>query len=324
MDQSQRKRLKWILLYQKLGNSGTVCLRCGISRPTLRKWLKRYEERGAEGLKEKSRRPFSSPAQKVTAALEALILKLREQRKIGVKRIRTELRRLHGTVLSLATIHKVLNKNQVGPLPKYRRRGRTARQYSRSVPGEQVQMDVCKIAPGLYQYTAVDDCTRYKVVGLYLRRTASNSIKFLEKAVEEMPFPIQRIQTDRGQEFFAYCFQEQLMDWGIKFRPIRPRAPHLNGKVERAQRTALEEFWITVDRSAENLKDLLQEWQHYYNWERPHGSLGGKTPIDKLCECVEKIPLTEEVCANYEPEKERFRERDYRSDSRLKKLKQSV
>lgn len=311
-------------MYRKLGNAGTVCLRCVISRPTLRKWLKRYKERGFEGLKEKSRRPFCWPAQKVTPALETLILKLREQRKIGVKRIRTELRRLYGSGLSLATIHKVLKKNQVGSLPKYRRTSRAAKQYSRSVPGEQVQMDVCKIAPGLYQYTAVDDCTRYKVVALYPRRTAANSIKFLEKAMEEMPFPIQRIQTDRGQEFFAYCFQEQLMDWAIKFRPIRPRAPHLNGKVERAQRTALEEFWATVDRRAENLGDLLQEWQHYYNWERPHGSLTGKTPIDRLCECVDKIPLTEEVCANYEPEKEGFRERDYRFDSRLKKLKQSV
>lgn len=92
-------------------------------------------------------------------------------------------------------------------------------------------MDVCKIAAGLYQYTAIDDCTRWKVLALYKRRTAKNTLDFLDQVVERMPFPIQRFQTDRGKEFFAYAVQERLMDWGIKFRPIKPASPHLNGKV---------------------------------------------------------------------------------------------
>ncbi len=57
-----------------------------------------------------------------------------------------------------------------------------------------------------------------------------------------MPFAIQRIQTDRGKEFFAYSVQDRLMEWGIKFRPIKPGSSHLNGKVERTQRTDLDEF----------------------------------------------------------------------------------
>jgi transposase InsO family protein len=48
----------------------------------------------------------------------------------------------------------------------------------------------------------------------------------LEKVIEEMPFPVQRIQTDRGREFFAYKFQERLMEYGIMFRPNKPRSPH--------------------------------------------------------------------------------------------------
>jgi hypothetical protein len=47
------------------------------------------------------------------------------------------------------------------------------------------------------------------VLGLYPRRTAANTLAFLEQVLEEMPFVIQRIQTDRGQEFFAYQVQEQ-------------------------------------------------------------------------------------------------------------------
>jgi transposase-like protein len=51
-------------------------------------------------------------------------------------------------------------------------------------------MDTCKIAPGLYQYTAIDDCTRYRVLGLYHRRTAANTLRFLDRVLEQMPFPI--------------------------------------------------------------------------------------------------------------------------------------
>lgn len=69
-------------------------------------------------------------------------------------------------------------------------------------------MDVCKITTGRYQYTAIYDCNRFRVLGMYSRRTAKNSIHFLERVVEQMPFPVQLVQTDRGQEFFAYSFKK--------------------------------------------------------------------------------------------------------------------
>ena len=74
-----------------------------------------------------------------------------------------------------------------------------------------------------------------------------------------MGFPIQRIQTDRGSEFFAYKVQEQMMKYGIKFRPIRPRSPHLNGKVERSQKTDKLEFYATQDLDDPDLADRLAE-----------------------------------------------------------------
>ena len=97
-------------------------------------------------------------------------------------------------------------------------------------------MDPCKIAPGLYQFTAVDDCTRYRVLRIYKRRTAANTLDFLDGVMEEMPFPVQRIQTDRGREFFALKVQQKLKEYHIKFRPNKPGSPHLNGKVERSQK----------------------------------------------------------------------------------------
>tara|TARA_B100000678_G_C18076839_1_gene449029 strand:- start:275 stop:742 length:468 start_codon:yes stop_codon:yes gene_type:complete len=144
--------------------------------------------------------------------------------------------------------------------------------YQRPIPGDRVQMDTCKIAPGIYQYTAIDDCSRYRVLDVFNRRSAANTLIFIDKVIEEMPFPIQRIQTDRGTEFFAEKVQRKLMDYGIKFRPNKPGSPHLNGKVERSQRTDKEEFYSTVNLNLDELKnETLPEWQHYYNWQRAHG-----------------------------------------------------
>ena len=43
MNGEVKKRLDWVKLYELAGNALIVCLRCGIIRPTLRKWLKRYK-----------------------------------------------------------------------------------------------------------------------------------------------------------------------------------------------------------------------------------------------------------------------------------------
>jgi transposase InsO family protein len=229
------------------------------------------------------------------------------------------LNRQYGLSLSLSTIQKVLNENNVLPLRRPKR-GKRIRRYSRKIPGERVQIDTCKIALGLYQYTAVDDCTRYLVAEVYSARTASNTILFLEKVIEEMPFPVQRVQTDRGKEFFAYKVQEWLMEYSIRFRPIRPRQPHLNGKVERAQQTILNEFYAIVDLSSKNLSDQLAEYQHYFNWDRLHGSLG-KTPMDRFHELIHQTPFWDEVIEKYEDAEKRYQVQNYAQDMELSRLK---
>lgn len=60
-------------------------------------------------------------------------------------------------------------------------------------------------------------------------------------------FLIQRIQTERGKEFTAYRFQEKLGEDCINCRPTKPRSPHLNGIVERVQKTCLDELSTTLD-----------------------------------------------------------------------------
>lgn len=273
---------------------------------------------------DRSRKPHRSPNKKVTKAHETLMLNLRKKRKLGARRIQNELIRNHELSFSLATIHKVLTRHNVKPL-KRKRRKQQYKRYQRPIPGDRVQLDTCKIAPGVYQYTAVDDCTRYRVLGLYKRRTASNTIKFIDKLIEEMPFPIQRIQTDRGTEFFAIKVQKHLMKFSIKFRPIKPGSPHLNGKVERSQKTDFDEFYSTVDLKASDLEDQLQEWQHFYNWYRPHGSHGGLTPMDKYFQVSNKTPFWDEVSDNYDDSKEeRLQEQNYRKELLVRRLKRSM
>jgi len=224
----------------------------------------------------------------------------------GARRIQSELRLHHSREFALATIHKVLVAAQVQPLSKPRR-PKTPKRYSRPVPGDRVQMDTMKIAPGVYQYTAVDDCTRWRVLGVYARRSSGNTLKFLDRVIEEMPFPIQRIQTDRGTEFFAERVQRRLKEEFIRFRPIPPRSPHLNGKVERSQLTDLTEFWSRHLPTDPDLDARIQEWQFDYNWRRSHGSLAGMTPAGRLSELGEKTPLKEEVALAYDEAKERLR-----------------
>ena len=105
-ERAERQRHRWIEAYRVLGNAGVVCRRFGVSRPTLRKWLRRFEQEGEAGLRARSRRPHHSPALKVGEVQETLILSLRRERRLGVKRLRNELQRLHDVRLSAATILK--------------------------------------------------------------------------------------------------------------------------------------------------------------------------------------------------------------------------
>lgn len=321
MDPNGRK--KWIEYYERTGDAGLTCQRCGISRPTLRKWWKRYLEKREEGLIEQSRRPHHSPGRKINEDLKNLVMRLRKTRNIGARRLQCELLLNDDIRLSLGTIHKILTISEAKPLLKQGKKSHW-RRYEASLPGERIQMDTCKIGPGMYQYTAIDDCSRYRVMRLYKRRTAANTLLFLEDLLEEMPFPIQRIQTDRGLEFFAESVQTKLMELHIKFRPNRPRSPHLNGKVERSQKTDRIEFYALNDLPYEQLAEELECWQTTYNYRRPHGSLGGKTPMQRVCELYEKTPYSDEVFYAYDSSKEVLRVADYKIDLRMQKLKRCL
>jgi transposase InsO family protein len=113
----------------------------------------------------------------------------------------------------------------------------------KQLPGHQVQIDVKFVEPlktaarpavdrrtKYYQFTAIDDCTRLRVLRIYPRCDQKTAIQFVDYVLERLPFPVQVIQTDNGAEFQS-AFHYHVLDKGVAHRYIKPRTPRLNGKV---------------------------------------------------------------------------------------------
>ncbi len=66
---------------------------------------------------------------------------------------------------------------------------------------------------------------------------------------------------------------------------IKRGTPQLNGKVERSHRSDGQEFYQLLRYKGDvDLEDKLDQWEHFYNFHRPHGAFKGKTPVEALLE----------------------------------------
>ena len=185
------------------------------------------------------------------------------------------------------TIQRVFGDLGLPYLRRTRKRApRQLKLFEKAEPGESVQVDVkfVKIAgQWAFQYTALDDCTRFRVLRLYRRLYHGSSLAFLAELRRAFPFPIRRLQCDNGREFpleFALAVEAA----GIRHRYIRPRRPQQNGKVERSHRIDHEEFWSrqTVRRLRGRHRGASPAGRRTYNYERLSLALKGRTPAEKL------------------------------------------
>ena len=134
----------------------------------------------------------------------------------------------------------------------------------------------------LRQYTAIDDATRIRALRVYRRHNQKNAIDFIDYVIEKFPFRIHTIRTDRGHEFQAQ-FHWHVEDKGMRHVYIKPRSPQLNGKVERSHRSDQEEFYQLLTYTDDvDLNQKLEEWERFYNYNRPHGAFNGNTPYEAL------------------------------------------
>jgi transposase len=227
------------------GNVAATCRYYGISRPTFYKWLHRYEEFGEEGLRDGSRRPRSCPHE-TPGEVVGKIIYLRQHYHFGPLKISMYLRRYHDIAVGHSGVWRILKRLDMNRLPasqRYKRHDRRWQRYEKPLPGHRVQVDVKFIEPLAgsrkkhYQFTAIDDCTRIRVLRIYPRNNQKTAIQFIDYVLEKLPFRVELIQTDNGAEFGG-GFHWHVLDRGIGHTYIKPASPRLNGKVERSHRIA--------------------------------------------------------------------------------------
>src|SRR5580704_1407711 len=289
-------RSKFLEHAKRNGNVSATCRYFGISREKFYKWKKRFEQLGAAGLADRPTRPHHSP-NATPRAVVSKVLYLRQNYHFGAGRIRDYVKRFHAIRIAGATVQNILRKHGLGRLPanqKHQPHGKRWQRYEKPQPGHRLQMDVkfLERIPGakkrLYQFTAIDDCTRIRVLKIYDACNQSTAIDFVDEVIRRLPFRIHVVQTDNGAEFQSK-FHWHLDELDIRHVFIRPRTPRLNGKVERSHRVDNEEFYQLLDKHGISddihlFNKKLREWENYYNHHRPHGALGGKTPFERFLE----------------------------------------
>jgi transposase InsO family protein len=295
---NQRKRLCVIRHFEEVThNVSKTCRYFGISRMAFYRWNNRYLKFGLEGLKERSRQPLHSPRATKLEVL-AKLLYLRQTYHFGPDRIAMYLDRYHDIRISKSGVYRILKRLQLNRLPqnlRYQTHEARWKRYEKPEPGHRIQVDVKFLerikGPGkqYYQYTAIDDCTRLRVLKIFERINQRTSIQFIDDALSRLPFRAHVIQTDNGSEFGGQ-FHWHVLDKGIQHVYIKPRQPRLNGKVERSHKIDEEEFYrmlegVVID-DAELFNEKLREWENFYNHSRPHGGLGGQTPYERFREKI--------------------------------------
>jgi transposase InsO family protein len=276
------------------GNVALTCRYYGISRQCFYTWKRRYDAHGLDGLRDRSHRPHVSPNATRTEVV-AKIIYLRQHYHFGPAKIAMYLKRYHDIQISpracgasssdsSSTGYRPPSATSATTAGGSAMRSRCPATGSSSTSSSSNRFRVPK-ARKYYQFTAIDDCTRLRVLRIYPQLNQQTAIQFLDYVLARLPFRVEVIQTDNGGEFGS-SFHWHVLDKGIGHVYIKPRTPRLNGKVERSHRIDTEEFYrllegVMID-DAQVFNDKLQEWEDFYNYHRPHGGLDGQTPYERL------------------------------------------
>ncbi|MFD9211506.1 IS481 family transposase [Streptomyces sioyaensis] len=282
-----------------------VAAEMGISRPTAHKWMRRWRTQGEAGLHDRPSRPHTTP-HRTPVAVEDQVCRLRQDRKLGPARI--------GPILGLpaSTVHRVLARhglNRLGFLD--RPTGQVIRRYERSRPGELVHVDVKKLGripdgggwrihgraacpdrrhtTGFdYIHSAVDDHSRLAYSEVHRDEKAATCAAFLQRASAFFATcgiqRIERVLTDNAWPYRkSFAWRQALADLGAAGKLTRIYRPQTNGKVERFNRTLLDEWaYLRPYTSNDERTAALDTFLHSYNHHRCHTALGGKPPISRV------------------------------------------
>ena len=277
----------------------------GISRQTAYKWWGRWRREGDVGLLDRSSRPRRCPT-RTPRGVERQVERLRRTKKLGPARI--------GGVLELApsTVHRILCRQGLNRLTWMDRPTGTVirRRIEHDRPGELVQIDIKKlgrIPPGggwrahgrgsvahhsttlvgyAFVHTAIDSHSRLVYSEVLPDERAVTAIGFWTRAqawFADHGIQVEVVQTDNGSCYKAFAFTTAVETTGAVHRRLPPRRPQWNGKVERFNRTLLDEWaYVRIYRSEAARTQALDRWLHLYNHHRSHTSLAGQPPITRV------------------------------------------
>lgn len=254
---SPRAHFRQLVIKYSAKNGVTAAsIRYRVCRKAIYDWNKRYDGRW-QSLIDRSHRPHSHPRQQ-TAEEYAMIE--RYYRRTKDKIMLWDKLRENGYTRCYNSLLRAIKRLKLEETPE-KRKGYKPKPYQRAeYPGQKVQIDV-KFVPAYcvanghkyYQYTAIDECTRFCFREMYDEHSTYSSLDFLKKLIEYFPFPIREIQTDNGTEWtnallvkkatHKTLFEEYLDECGIKYHRIQVATPRHNGKVERQHRLDEQRFY---------------------------------------------------------------------------------
>ena len=305
--QDMRYRLS-LIKYADIHGVSKAAIKYKTNRQYIYRWKRRYDG-SIESLRDRSRRPHHHPNQHTPDEITLIRNMRRRNPDAGLVIFWVKLRQ-KGYSRSLTGLYRFLKKQGImavkPPNPKYIPKPYEQMDY----PGQRVQIDV-KFVPSaclinskvigkhFFQYTAIDEYSRWRFVEAFEEHSTYSSAMFLEHLVKAFPCPIECVQTDNGPEFTnrfttyrdkPTLFQKHLEQHGIVHKLIRPYTPRHNGKVERSHRKDNERFYAThtfysFDDFSKQLK--VYNRRDYNNF--PMRPLGWKTPNQVLRDYLQSV-----------------------------------
>lgn len=301
--QKARKKQAVVKYAEKSGKSSASRM-YGVSLSSIKRWGKRYDGTW-QSLLERSHRPNSHPKRHTAKEEKQIKNSFRKcYARYGWDGVYSDLLRKKYT-RSFSGMVYAAKRMGLTEQKKPPKKSREQRRYPELLePGEKVQIDVKEVpynclrgktlrdGKHLYQWTAIDECTRMRFVYGFEEHTPENTVRFLAMVIKAFPFKIKTIQTDNGTEFtYKFISDERISPFdkvlnklGIKHKLIPPRTPWHNGKVERSHRNDQRYFydWETF-RSVEELNEKLEKHLIWSN-NKTMRTLGRKSPIQLLAE----------------------------------------
>ena len=278
-----------------------------MHRKTIYRWREKYDGT-AQSLKNKSRRPHRHPNQHTEKEIKLIKDYKYKNKETGLVVLWVKLRGA-GYTRTITSLYRVMQRIGIYNKAPSKKKAYEPKPYQQmTYPGERVQIDV-KYVPKksltkeviekdgrYYQYTAIDEYTRKRVLWASKEQSTSASTEFLEIVLKKFPFKVECIQTDNGFEFTnrlnwqgtkkKTMFEKKLEELGIQHKLIKPKTPRHNGKVERSHRKDQERFYYNkVFCSFEDFKNRLKYWEKVYN-NFPMKPLKWLSPNEKYLEYI--------------------------------------